>query len=208
MINYTTGEMHATESEDTLQLGSETDLQEDGAEQHTVGESDDDDSELTTEDQVEEGLRRVADVQVMMRPCDEEEERLVMQFAAAGCSCAKKCSFQFSSQYIRDMRNHCFDLSHNELDMVILGQLAASTNTSDGVVVSSCHHQKERERERTPHTTMPVGLFVPKHSVFCTLSASKGFEILPSTLSSMVSPPVCMETHSKQAKALTVLAVS
>ena len=87
----------------------------------------------------------------MMRPCDEEEERLVMQFAAAGCSCAKKCSFQFSSQYIHDMRNHCFDLSHNELDMVILGQLAASTNTSDGVVVSSRHHQKDRERVYTTY---------------------------------------------------------
>lgn len=129
-----------------------------------------------------------------MRPCDEEEEKLVMQFSAAGCSCVKKCSSQFSSQCIRDMRNHCFDLSHSELDMVILGQLAASTNTSDGVVVSSRHHLKEREREYTPRTTMPVGLFVPKRSVFCTLLVSRGFEILPSTLSSMASPHVCMET--------------
>ena len=55
MINYATGEMHVTESEGTLQLASETDLQEDGAEQHTVGERDDGGSELTTKDQVEYG---------------------------------------------------------------------------------------------------------------------------------------------------------
>ena len=61
-----------------------------------MGESDNDDSELTTEDQVDEALRTaptVAKVQVMMRPCDEEEEKLVMQFVAGRYSCAKKCSF-------------------------------------------------------------------------------------------------------------------
>lgn len=50
MINYTIGE---TRSQDTLQLGSETDIQtqQEDAGQHGVGESDDDDSELSTEDQ-------------------------------------------------------------------------------------------------------------------------------------------------------------
>lgn len=45
----------------------------------------------------------------------------------------------------------CFDLGHGELDMVILGQLAASTNTSDGVVVSSYHQQRESEGITTYH---------------------------------------------------------
>lgn len=49
---------------------------------------DDDTSNPSAEYQVREALGTVPaifDVQVMMRPCDEEEEKLVIEFAASGC---------------------------------------------------------------------------------------------------------------------------
>ena len=41
--------------------------------------------------------------------------------------------------------SRCFDLSHGELDMAILGQLLASTNASNMVAVESRHAEKERQ---------------------------------------------------------------
>lgn len=74
------------------------------------------------------------------------EEELVAQFASAGYGCSKKCSHQFSLAYIRNMRAQCNDLAHNELDMVLLGQLVAATNTSEKVVVESGHLERKRQK--------------------------------------------------------------
>ena len=78
-----------------------------------------------------------SDIQVELRPCDKTEEQLVTQFATEGCRCSRKCSAQLSALYIRDMRAQCYDLIHGELDIVLLGQLMASTNVSHNVVESS-----------------------------------------------------------------------
>ena len=93
----------------------------------------------------------VQDVVVEPRPCDVDEEQVVAQFTTTGCQCNKKCSTQFSSQYILEARAHCFDLSHGELDMVILGQLFASTNKSVSVAVESRHTEKERQKGHTTY---------------------------------------------------------
>ena len=74
---------------------------------------------------------------------------MVARFASAGCGCSKKCSSQFSVNYVRDIRAQCYDLTHSELDMVLLGQLMASTNTSQKVVVESGHLEAERKRSYT-----------------------------------------------------------
>ena len=47
------------------------------------------------------------------------------------------------------MRAQCYDLTHAELDMVLLGQLVASTNMSGTIVVESRHLNKERQRVYT-----------------------------------------------------------
>ena len=52
------------------------------------------------------------------------------------------------------MRAQCYDLLHNELDLVLFGQLVASTNTSEKVVVESGHLGSERKKAyRTFHHT-------------------------------------------------------
>ena len=114
----------------------------------------DDDNEATTEQQVQEALLNVLflrDVEVEPSACDTNEDELVTNFVATGCSCTKRCSSQFSKDHIQSMRANCLQLSHNELDMVLLGQLVASTNTSDKVVTESRHTNKERKRGYTTY---------------------------------------------------------
>ena len=52
-----------------------------------------------------------------------------------GCGCKnwnnKPCSFQFSSDYITEVRSSCASLARKELDMVILGQIMALSNFSE-----------------------------------------------------------------------------
>ena len=84
-----------------------------------------------------------------MRPCDAMEEQLVTRFAIKGCGCKKKCSSQFCADHFRDMRAQCYELSHSELDMVLLGQPVASTNSSDGVVIMSGRLKQEKRKQYT-----------------------------------------------------------
>lgn len=59
-------------------------------------------------------------------------------------------SVQLSSpSTICDFRAQCYELSHDELDMVLLGQLMASRNDSDHVVVESHHLERERQKKYT-----------------------------------------------------------
>ena len=125
------------ETEWRIHLGSEVELE---TPNELAEESDEEEEAMRTEEQVQKAVNHLSsacDVEVQLRPCDQMEEELVAQFASAGCGCSKKCSHQFSLGYIRDMRAQCYDLTHslthNELDMVILGQLAAATNTSEKV---------------------------------------------------------------------------
>ena len=140
--------MHEHENEGRIQLGSEVELR---SEMELETESDEEESP-STEQQVQEALQNLPsahDIEVQFRPCDTTEDVMVAQFVSAGCGCSKKCSSQFSLEYIRDMRAQCYDLTHTELDMVLLGQLVASTNTSGKVVVESGHLGKERQRAYT-----------------------------------------------------------
>ena len=110
--------------------------------------SEDDPSDTVEDDktQVQEALQNLTSIhgiEVELRPCDKNEEEVVAQFVATGCSCVKRCSSQFSKEYIKSVRAHCFDLSHNELDMVLLGQLIATTNTSSQVVRESRHLEEK-----------------------------------------------------------------
>ena len=115
-------------------------------------ESDEEGEGLTTEQLVQEALQNLpsaSDIQVELRLRDKTEEQLVTQFAVERCRCSRKCSAQFSALYIRDMRAQCYDLSHGELDMVLLGQLMGSTNVSHNVVVESGHLEKGRQKNYT-----------------------------------------------------------
>ena len=70
-------------------------------------ESDEEEEGLSTEQQAQvvlQNLLRARDIQVELRPCDSTEEQLVTLFALVGCGCNRKCSAQFSADYVRDIR--------------------------------------------------------------------------------------------------------
>ena len=75
-------------------------------------------------------------------------------FMLTGCGCkkvggGKQCYTQFSREYIVSIRQSCADLTRSELDLAIMGQLLAHTNTSPGVVTASMHVAGECERAST-----------------------------------------------------------
>ena len=74
----------------------------------------------------------------------------------SGCGCTKargmQCCEQFSPEYVTSARETCAEHTRSELDMAILGQLAAATNTSctlpSGMLSTGRTHHAETEHER------------------------------------------------------------
>ena len=74
----------------------------------------------------------------------------------SGCGCTKargtQCCNQFTREYVTSARETCAELTHSELDVAILGQLTAGTNTSSslstGMLSTGRAHHKETERKR------------------------------------------------------------
>ena len=60
-----------------------------------------------------------------------------------GCTCGRSCLSQFSQEQIRES---CTELGRDELDLVILGQLHSSTNTSSSCGPSHKHKATKRQR--------------------------------------------------------------
>ena len=63
---------------------------------------------------------------------NEECVGKVKQFLEAGCRCSRgikgsHCSPQFSEKAVLENLNNCMELSHGELDLVILANIQAST---------------------------------------------------------------------------------
>ena len=62
----------------------------------------------------------------------EEFVGKVKQFLEAECGCARgikggHCSLQFSEAAVLENLNNCMELSHRELDLVILANIQSST---------------------------------------------------------------------------------
>ena len=106
-----------------------------------------------TEMLVEEALQRLPPgcaISCELRVFEVEEQQVVEEFMVKGCSCrkwgGKPCSGQFSAEYVKKMRLSCMELTREQLDMFLMGQLTAFTNNSTTVVVESRHRPDERQR--------------------------------------------------------------
>ena len=98
------------------------------------------------------GLHTIADeITITSLPTDQAEKDLVSSFMANDCGYTKKCSKQFSIEYMVSVRESCAELTHGELDMGILGQLMASTNTSTSVSTIARHREADRQRASTSY---------------------------------------------------------
>ncbi len=101
-------------------------------------------------------LQWVCDVDVEPTCLDIEEKELVKAFLGAGCGCQlweqRCCSLQFSVKHVEEVRSQCASLSRNELDMVLLGQIMAASNTSNIVVATSGHQMTNRIKAYTRYS--------------------------------------------------------
>ena len=74
-------------------------------------------------------------------------DQILDEFLARGCRCASKCYEQFDrAEYVR-RRDEAHQLTRDELDMVVLGQIMACICM--GSVVGPSHHHAPTQRQRT-----------------------------------------------------------
>ena len=75
-------------------------------------------------------LSEVCEVTAVMRELDDKENDLVKEFASRGCGCdfgPKKtpCSMRFSVEHYQSLRATFSEMSHDELDLFVMGQVMA-----------------------------------------------------------------------------------
>ena len=89
-------------------------------------------------------------------PTGALEHEAVSQFMTSGCGCTKAkrkpCCEHFSQEHVTSMRQYSAKLTHSELDMTILGQIAACCNSnswvSSGMLSTGRGRHKEADREK------------------------------------------------------------
>ena len=110
-----------------------------------------------------------SDVTLELRLRDISEDQKVEQFLSVGCSCtkwnSKSCSLQFTNEYVKDIRLSCMELTTSELDMIIMGQVVACTNTSTSTV--KIPHHRKHDYTYFLHRGSPIcsGMFRFLHAV-------------------------------------------
>ena len=95
-------------------------------------------------------LGDIDDVGIDYRPVDVDEEKVISMFFENGCGCrkwkGKNCIHQFSVKYIQDIRSQCFQLSRQELDMLLFGQLLANADKTEITCTEWRHSPHVRSR--------------------------------------------------------------
>ena len=135
--------------------------------------TDEDDHIATDSNTYEAALGRLSRINLEYRPQDIGDEQIISDFLENGCGCSKwngnDCIQQFFVGHIKEVRMHCQELSHGELDLLILGQLLPFTNNSDTVSIESRHSTTARVRQYCSyhHQGKPVCLrtFLFLHSI-------------------------------------------
>ena len=115
-------------------------------------DNENDETEDTLSDEMEQALSRMP----ALGGLDLDEEKIVSDFVESGCGCQKyknnSCSNQFSYSYYLSFRSMCKELSPRELDMAILGQLAALANNDEIVSIEGRHIPSECIRLHCDYT--------------------------------------------------------
>ena len=87
---------------------------------------------------------------VDFRPEDVDEGKNVLSFFEEGCGCSKwngkNCIHQFSQAHVSDVRLQCFQLTHQEQDMMVFGQLLAHADNSEATTAEQRHPSRKRSR--------------------------------------------------------------
>ena len=83
---------------------------------------------------------------------DVNEEVKIQEFATNGCSCQlghkqQPCCTTITSDEYRSYRISVLELTKKELDLVVIGQIAAMTNFSD--IRVNCHFTQSRRHQQS-----------------------------------------------------------
>ena len=97
---------------------------------------------------VAQGQLDVASVPIDQRELDVMEEQLIQEFVREGCKCdlgpnRSPCSSSITIDHFRSVRCQMADLTHDELDLVVMGQVMA------GCFSAVTFRQQERSRSFT-----------------------------------------------------------
>ena len=141
-----TSEIGETESEESLERTKNCQTQESDRTENERGSERETQESDRRERQTEELDRGESDV----REIDEKEQKEVMKFLNDGCGCARKCSKKFDLAKVTDMRNNCAELSRDELDMLVMGEVLSSTSYTDET--EGMHHiHQARQKPRSSY---------------------------------------------------------
>ena len=91
--------------------------------------------------------QRTAGVDVE-REIDLIEERRLDSFFEIGCGCSQMCCKKFDPNYIRATRTNLLQLDERENNLVIMGQVMATTGCGESTIAN-----KKLERERLKNYT-------------------------------------------------------
>ena len=86
------------------------------------------------------------DVFITFLPKDEREEQFVSEFVSSGCGCSKikgkPCKEQFPLDHVKAVRSSCAELTHEQLDMLLFGQVLSFMDNS-----FTTHKEGERKKD-------------------------------------------------------------
>ena len=93
-------------------------------------------------------------ISTSIRDIDKREEDILDWYSSQGCSCSlgpdgSPCFAQFSRDHYATMREDCAQLTREEKDILIMGQIMAMSNTSTLTRHSSHHRHTPQERKRS-----------------------------------------------------------
>ena len=112
----------------------------------------------------------IGDLAVEHDETDDEEQRRIVRVLAGGCSCklldGRPCSSQFSTSMLQRARDECRQLTREQLDMVVMGQLRALCQSNPMTQKSKARYS-ERKRSAL-HIAFRAIVYVGTHLCFCT----------------------------------------
>ena len=141
------------------------------------------------------------------RLIDGAEERAVDQFCC-GCRLVNDgpCSSQFSRPYILATRANAAELSWNELNMTVMGQVMALTSTTSTTTFKGRHYHQPKERKLTHTSFYHQGLAICRKTFLFLhgIGPSRFKAIKASYLDKGLAPRVHGQTGNVPAKALVL----
>ena len=96
------------------------------------------------------GRIEVESVPIDLRELDEAEEQLIQKFARDGCHCTfganqSPCCSTITADHYQSIRCQMMELTHDELDLVVMGQVMAGCYSGE----TSAHRLQERGKTYT-----------------------------------------------------------